>query len=136
MQARLEYIEGDYSFSGRPQALRCDSFQERYPYEAYEEHQEVQRDSMLVPVSLVTDLRHMVNDYYKRFPDSHIPVPLTPGGPGIQVAPPPPVVTSLPVAQVAGQAPRYITIQDDYIETVADNQPEEGELMQDTDLLG
>ncbi|KAJ1112402.1 hypothetical protein NDU88_000666 [Pleurodeles waltl] len=75
------YVEGNFSFTdrGRQSTQEYETFQEHYPYVEPEEEQLcVQDHSVTIPVSLVTDLRMMISDYYRRFPDTHAPAHQSP----------------------------------------------------------
>ncbi|XP_078529947.1 uncharacterized protein LOC144810887 [Lissotriton helveticus] len=120
-----------FSFKERAQSTRYESFQETCNYneddEQQEESREVSREeSVSIPTSLVSDLRFMINDYYRRFPEANAPPSSTP-----VVTSQPPKTQSTPQEQVV-RSPPVITIRDDLTESDEDEQPEEGELVQDS----
>lgn len=96
------------SFQDRPVrgSERYESFQE-----AYEEDEEniTKEEAISLPLTLVSDLRHMINDYYRRFPNANNPPSNTSKTP--QQAVRTPVVQPAAIGQSV-QAPKIITIRD------------------------
>ncbi|KAJ1103210.1 hypothetical protein NDU88_000637 [Pleurodeles waltl] len=91
----------------QPAVDHYDTFQEHYPYDKpYEEDQGSHDNTISIPMCLVTDIRHMLNDYYKRFPEASAPVQHTP-------------------------APLEAPIRADFIDSDGEEQQVEGEIPQD-----
>lgn len=83
---------------------------------------------MSMLVSLISDLRHMINSYYRRFPDANAPASNTTSVPQPVVQAP---VTQPPPMVQKVHTPKIITIRDDFAESEQEDQTEEGEILQD-----
>lgn len=120
------YLAGEFAERGTSVLQKQDSFQERYPYDDREEERHQFREpSMNIPVSLVSELRHFLNDYYRHFPDAKAP----------QRPLPPQEVPNILPGQSTPKSTREKTLPPPIVitEDTQDAQTEEGEIQTDTD---